>query len=61
VRLQQAGFIEAEWGTSDNNRKAKYYSITTRGRRQLGSETENWQRVSGVVQRILSAAGEDAT
>jgi PadR family transcriptional regulator, regulatory protein PadR len=56
VRLQQGGFIDAEWGTSDNNRKAKYYQLTARGRRQLAAETENWQRVSGVVQRILGAA-----
>ena len=62
VRLQQGGFIDAEWGTSDNNRKAKYYQLTARGRRQLAAETENWQRVSGVVQRILGASdGEVAT
>jgi transcriptional regulator len=61
VRLQQGGFIGAEWGTSDNNRKAKYYQITARGRKRLGVETENWQRVSNVVQRILAApAGEAA-
>ena len=61
VRLQQGRFIDAEWGTSDNNRKAKFYQITARGRKRLGAETENWQRVSGVVQRILEApAGETA-
>jgi transcriptional regulator len=59
VRLQQGKWIEAEWGTSDNNRKAKFYRITARGRKRLGAETENWQRVSSVVQRILEApAGE---
>ena len=59
VRLQQGKWIDAEWGTSDNNRKAKYYQITARGRRRLGAETANWQRISGVVQRILDApAGE---
>jgi transcriptional regulator len=58
VRLQQGKLIDAEWGTSDNNRKAKYYEITARGRRRLAAETENWQRVSGVVHRILDAAGE---
>lgn len=59
VRLQQRKWITAEWGTSDNNRKAKYYEITARGRKRLLAETENWQRVSGVVHRILSApAGE---
>ncbi len=61
VRLQQAKWIDAEWGTSDNNRKAKYYQITTRGRRQLASETENWLRVSNVVQRILNAHDQKAS
>jgi transcriptional regulator len=56
VRLQQAKLIDAEWGTSDNNRKAKYYEITVRGRKRLVAETENWQRVSGAVHRILDAA-----
>jgi transcriptional regulator len=59
VRLQQGKWIDAEWGTSDNNRKAKFYQITTRGQRRLEAETANWQRMSGVVQRILDApAGE---
>jgi DNA-binding PadR family transcriptional regulator len=54
--------ISAEWGTSENNRKAKFYEITARGRKRLVEETENWQRVSGVVHRILdAAAGEAAT
>jgi PadR family transcriptional regulator PadR len=56
VRLQQGKWIEAEWGTSESNRKAKYYEITSRGRRRLIDETENWQRVSNVVQRILTAS-----
>ena len=61
VRLQLGKWIEAEWGTSDNNRKAKFYEITARGRKRLIAETENWQRVSGVVHRILDApAGETA-
>ena len=61
VRLQQGKWIGAEWGTSDNNRKAKYYQISDRGRKRLGAETENWQRMAGVVQRILDApAGEAA-
>ena len=55
VRLQQSKWIEAEWGTSDNNRKAKYYQLTVRGRRRLVDETENWQRMSNVVGRILRA------
>jgi transcriptional regulator len=61
VRLQQSKWIEAEWGTSDNNRKAKYYAITARGRKRLGAETENWQRMAGVVQRILAAPAEELT
>jgi transcriptional regulator len=53
MRLQQAGWISASWGTSDNNRKAKFYEITRKGRRQLVEETENWQRISGVIARLL--------
>ena len=59
VRLQQSKLIEAEWGVSDKNRKAKFYQLTDRGRRRLVSETDNWQRVSNVVERILRA--KDAT
>jgi len=58
VRLQQQGWIAAEWGTSDNNRKAKFYSITERGKKQLTVETENWERISGVVGRVLKMEGE---
>ena len=53
LRLQQQGWITAEWGTSENNRKAKFYSITRRGRKQLEVETENWKRISDVVGRVL--------
>jgi transcriptional regulator len=56
VRLQQKGWISAGWGTSDNNRKAKFYSITRSGRKQLHAETENWSRVSGVIGRLLGLA-----
>jgi PadR family transcriptional regulator, regulatory protein PadR len=55
VRLQQGKWIDAEWGTSDNNRKAKFYAITARGRKRLAVEAENWERVSSVVHRILEA------
>lgn len=58
LRLQQQGWIAAEWGTSDNNRKAKFYSITERGKKQLTVETENWERISGVVGRVLKMEGE---
>ena len=57
VRLVQKKLITAKWGTSDNNRKAKYYSTTKAGRTQLKSETENWERVSGVMGRVLNPAG----
>jgi PadR family transcriptional regulator, regulatory protein PadR len=53
LRLQQQGWIAAEWGTSENNRKAKFYSITKHGQNQLELETENWERISGVIARVL--------
>ena len=53
VRLQQRGWIAAKWGTSDNNRKAKFYSITMAGRKQLAAEAKDWERVSGVIGRLL--------
>ena len=53
VRLVQKAWITAEWGTSDNNRKAKYYALTKAGRTQLRAETENWERISGVIGRVL--------
>ncbi len=58
LRLLQQKWIAAEWGTSDNNRKAKFYSITARGEKQLAIETENWERISGVVGRVLQLEGE---
>jgi len=57
VRLVQKAWIQAEWGTSENNRKAKFYSITRAGRKQLAVETENWERVSGVIGRVLRLSG----
>ena len=53
IRLVQKRWISARWGTSENNRKAKFYSITARGRKQLVAETENWARVAGVIGRLL--------
>jgi transcriptional regulator len=55
LRLQQRGWIKAEWGASDNNRRAKYYSLTRAGRKQLTTETEDWERISGVIARMLEA------
>ena len=57
VRLLQKGWIKAEWGTSENNRKARFYSISAAGRKQLAAETENWERVSGVIGRLLLLGG----
>lgn len=57
LRLQQQGWIVSEWGTSENNRKAKFYSITKRGLKQLAIETENWERISSVIGRVLSQEG----
>ena len=56
VRLQQRGWIGAEWGASENNRKAKFYSITRAGRKQLNTEAENWERISAIVGRVLKIA-----
>jgi PadR family transcriptional regulator, regulatory protein PadR len=52
-RLESEGWIAAEWGASENNRKAKFYRLTRLGQRQLESETENWRRLAGAVGRIL--------
>ena len=60
VRLQQRGWISAEWGTSDNNRRGKFYSITKRGRKQLTEDAGYWQRLSTVMDRVLAAPREEA-
>jgi DNA-binding PadR family transcriptional regulator len=53
MRLKQRGWIAAEWGTSENNRRARFYSITRAGRAQLGRETTSWEQISGVIDRVL--------
>ena len=53
IRLLQKKWISAVWGTSENNRKARFYSITKSGRKQLIAETENWERVAGVIGKVL--------
>jgi PadR family transcriptional regulator PadR len=53
LRLAQKGWIRSEWGASESNRKAKFYSITQAGRRQLARETQTWERISGVIGRVL--------
>ena len=55
-RLEVRGWLKAEWGTSDNNRRAKYYSLTATGRKQLRVETENWERMSAAINLILGTA-----
>jgi PadR family transcriptional regulator PadR len=57
VRLMLKRWIVSEWGTSDSNRKAKFYSITTAGRRQLRAETQNWHRFAGIIGRVLKPVG----
>jgi transcriptional regulator len=52
-RLEQQGLIKSEWGSSDNNRQAKFYGLTRTGKKQLNEETENWERLSAAVDRIL--------
>jgi PadR family transcriptional regulator, regulatory protein PadR len=59
VRLQQRGWISAAWGVSDNNRKAKYYSITKAGKRQVRTERSNWQRLAAVIGRVLAASADE--
>jgi transcriptional regulator len=53
LRLEQRGWISSKWGTSDNNRRAKYYMLTRAGRKQLARETEDWQRIVDVMGRLL--------
>jgi PadR family transcriptional regulator, regulatory protein PadR len=57
IRLVQQGWIDAEWGTSENNRRAKFYSISKSGRKQLTAEAANWDRVAGVIGRLLAMEG----
>jgi PadR family transcriptional regulator PadR len=61
VRLQQRGWISAEWGTSSNNRKAKFYSITKSGRKRLSEDAAYWQRLSSVMGRVLAMQDEGGT
>jgi len=56
LRLQQKGWITSKWGASENNRRARYYSITRAGRKQLALETRNWERISAVIVRLLQGA-----
>ena len=53
LRLEQRGWLASKWGVSENNRKAKFYSLTRTGRNQLQAETEGWERMSAVINRVL--------
>lgn len=54
LRLEQRGWIKAEWGTSESNRRARFYTLTRTGRKQIEKETENWQRVAATMARFLA-------
>jgi PadR family transcriptional regulator, regulatory protein PadR len=58
LRLQQQGSIRAEWGTSESNRKAKFYSITKSGLKQLARETADWEQIAGIIGRVLRLEGQ---
>lgn len=60
VRLQQRGWIRAEWGVSDNNRRAKFYAITKAGKRQMKEDRSHWERLATVMARVLAATGENS-
>lgn len=58
LKLEQEGYIASEWGTSDNNRKAKYYKLTRAGRTQLAKETQDWEQTTEILARFLSPGEE---
>jgi DNA-binding PadR family transcriptional regulator len=59
MRLEQRRWIRSRWGTSDNNRKAKFYELTARGRRQIAEETESWTHTVSLMERFLRAPAPD--
>lgn len=58
LRMEQMGWITSKWGVSENNRRARYYSITRAGRKQLEAEAKEWERISGILARFVKPAGE---
>ena len=58
LRLEQMGWIASKWGASDNNRRARFYSITRAGKKQLAAEAKNWERISGIVGRFVKPTRE---
>jgi len=59
LKLEQDGYISAEWGVSDNNRRAKYYTLTAAGRKRLRTEAQQWVETTGIMARFLSAEGQN--
>ena len=58
LRLEQRGWISSKWGTSENNRRARFYSLTRTGRKQLQREADDWQRIAGIMARVLGGTGD---
>ena len=58
LRLEQRGWISSKWGASENNRRARFYALTRSGKKQLAAETESWERMSGVIEKLLSGTQE---
>ena len=58
LRLQQRGWITSKWGVSENNRRARFYSLSKAGRKQLAEETESWERMAGIITRLLQGVEE---
>lgn len=59
-RLERRGWVRAEWGTSENNRRARYYNLTKAGRKQLVAETSKWERLNGAIARIMKPVEEES-
>lgn len=55
-RMEERGWVESEWGVSENNRKSKFYRLTRKGRKQLAKETEGWERMSAAISRVMEKA-----
>ena len=60
LKLEQEGAIASEWGTSENNRKAKFYKLTRAGRKQLAKEAQNWEQTTAILARFMAASGDPA-
>jgi len=59
LKLEQEGYIESEWGVSENNRRAKYYRLTRAGKRQVARETQDWQETTAILARFLATEGSE--